>query len=802
MESFEKLGLFYLGKLFNPDTQQVTPEYLLYDARDLVTHAVCVGMTGSGKTGLCIGLLEEAAIDQIPAIVIDPKGDLGNLLLNFPNLDPADLIKWVKPDEAERHGLTVEQFAAKQAELWRQGLGDWGQTPERIARLGQSAEFAIYTPGSMSGVPVSLLKSFSPPSTQVLADPDLLRERILTTTSSLLGLVRIDADPLRSREHILISNILEQAWLTGRTLDLPQLIQLIQAPPLSRIGVFDLDSFYPASARVELAMLLNNLLASPGFEAWMEGEPLEVDRFLYTESGKPRVSIFSIAHLSDPERMFFVTLLLNQVLGWMRTQPGTTSLRALLYMDEVFGFLPPVASPPSKRVFLTLLKQARAFGLGLVLATQNPVDLDYKGLSNTGTWFIGRLQTERDKDRLLEGLTSATAGTGSSLDSSRISDLLSRLGKRVFLMHNVHARGPELFQTRWTLSYLAGPLTRDQIKELTKSRDVPERQPGSTPAIVPPLPQSALAVSSAPAVGVPSGPPFVPEVNQFFLPADSGTGIYTPFFFAAARISLLDNRYGVAYSEDVAHVYPIVQKAVSAFLWDDAQSLPPGSEERFSQVPPPGGSFASLPAGCAHNLKAANLGRTYRDFLARIYSVRLWRSQIFKVVSQPNESERDFRIRLAQLSRERRDFELDRLRQRYASQFETLSRQEESARLEIRRQEHQYGEQKLQTAISVGAGLLGALFSRSGLGTIGRATTAARGATRISRERQDIERANAKLQQVQQRRAALEERLRQEADRLAASFDPHMETLQEIQIRPKKADILVKAAGLLWIQKA
>ncbi len=802
MESYEKLGLFYLGKIFNPDTQQVQPDYLLYDSRDLVTHAVCVGMTGSGKTGLCIGLLEEAAIDRVPAIVIDPKGDLGNLLLNFPNLDPADFQKWVRPDEAERRGLSVEQFAAEQAAGWRKGLADWDQDPSRIAKLREAADFAIYTPGSTSGLPVSLLRSFSPPSGQALEDVDLLRERILTTTSGLLGLVGIDADPLRSREHILISNIFEQAWLAGRTLDLPQLIQMIQSPPMTRVGVFELDSFYPAAQRLELAMMLNNLLAAPGFGTWMEGDPLDIDRFLFTAAGKPRVSIFSIAHLSDPERMFFVTLLLNQVLGWMRAQPGTTSLRALLYMDEVFGFLPPVAAPPSKRAFLTLLKQARAFGLGIVLATQNPVDLDYKGLSNTGTWFIGRLQTERDKERLLEGLSSAAAGTGSSLDASKLDDLLSRLGKRVFLLHNVHSPAPVLFQTRWTLSYLAGPLTRTQIKDLMSGyRDQEAPTVIEAPGVIPPPIPGAPAVVPSPLSPVLPAleTPLPADVPQFYLQTSSASGAFVPYFFAAARVQVLDNRFGVAHTADVAHAYAVPSESTGSFLWDSAQPLPVGSLDRVSPTRPAGATFPPLPRGLAQMLKPANLERTYRDFLARVYSVDLWKSNVFKLVSQPGESERDFRIRLAQMSRERRDSDLDALKQRYASKFDALSRQEATAQEALGRQQSQYDNQKMQTAISVGAGLLGALFG-SRMGTIGRAATAARGYGRVSQEKQDIERAQAKLQEVQQKKALLEEQLRQEADRMAAATDPQLEMLQQIIIRPKKTDVAIRAVGLLWIE--
>ena len=416
MQDYEKLGEFYLGKEYDLANQQLRDNLILYDSKDLVTHAVCVGMTGSGKTGLCLALLEEAAIDSVPAILIDPKGDLANLLLTFPNLRGEDFLPWINEEDAAKKGLSPQDYANKQAATWLGGLADWGQSPDRIKVLRDKVEMTIYTPGSNAGLPMSILKSFAAPGQAVMEDGELLRERISTTVTSLLGLLGIDADPIQSREHILISNILDRAWKNGQDLDLAALIGLIQTPPMTKIGVLDLDAFYPAKDRFALVMALNNLLASPGFSAWLEGEPLDVGRMLYSPSGKPKMSIVSIAHLSDAERMFFVSLLLNQTLGWMRQQSGTTSLRAILYMDEIFGYFPPTANPPSKQPLLTLLKQARAFGLGIVLATQNPVDLDYKGLSNAGTWFIGRLQTDRDKQRVLDGLEGAAVSASGGYD--------------------------------------------------------------------------------------------------------------------------------------------------------------------------------------------------------------------------------------------------------------------------------------------------------------------------------------------------------------------------------------------------
>src|SRR5690349_9066987 len=531
MQDFEKLGVFYLGRPFDLAAKKPKDALLLYDSKDLVTHAVCVGMTGSGKTGLCLSLLEEAAIDGIPAIIIDPKGDLSNLLLTFPNLAPQDFAPWVNEGDAQKKGLSTDAYAAQQADLWKTGLAEWGQDGDRIKRLRDAADFRIYTPGSNAGIPVSILKSFTAPPETIRQDSELLGERINTTVTSLLGLVGIDADPIRSREHILISNILSQEWSAGRDLDIGGLIQKIQTPSITKIGVMDLDSFFPSGDRFQLAMALNNLLASPSFAAWMEGEPLDIQSILYTPAGKPRHAIFSIAHLGDAERMFFVSLLLNQMLGWMRAQSGTTSLRAILYMDEIFGYFPPVANPPSKLPLLTILKQGRAFGLGVVLTTQNPVDLDYKGLANAGTWFIGRLQTERDKDRMLEGLEGIAAGSGQKFDRQEMEQLLAGLSTRIFLMNNTHDERPEVFETRWTMSYLRGPLTRTQIKSLMD----PVKQGTPQPVAATPAPTSVPQSDK---------PVLPPEIPQYYIPIRSSSHTrltYHPMLLGAAQVHYTDS---------------------------------------------------------------------------------------------------------------------------------------------------------------------------------------------------------------------------------------------------------------------
>ena len=495
---YEKLGAFYLGRPYDLAAKAPLPGAVLYDSKDLVTHAVCVGMTGSGKTGLCISLIEEAALDGIPTIAIDPKGDLTNLMLTFPDLRPEDFRPWINEEDAAKKGMTPDAYAAQQADLWKNGLASWGEDGARIKRLRDAADFAVYTPASNAGIPISIIASFAAPPQQVRDDAEVFRERVMTTVTSLLTLIGIEADPVQSREHVLLSTIMSNAWAQGTDLDIATLVGQVQKPQIEKIGVMDLESFYPEKDRQKLALALNALLAAPGFSAWLEGVPMDVATLLRTPEGKPRVAIVSIAHLGDKERMFFVSLLLNQILSWMRAQSGTTSLRAVVYMDEIFGYFPPVATPPSKEPLLTLLKQARAFGLGVVLATQNPVDLDYKGLSNAGTWLLGRLQTERDKARVLEGLEGVAAAANATFDKRAMDETLAGLKNRIFLMNNVHEDAPRVLETRWAMSYLRGPLTREQIKKLMDGkRPAIPKMPAAQPAVQAQAPAPSAAQTTA-----------------------------------------------------------------------------------------------------------------------------------------------------------------------------------------------------------------------------------------------------------------------------------------------------------------
>ena len=801
MENYEKLGAFYLGRPYDLKNQKPKEGLLLYDSKDLVTHAVCVGMTGSGKTGLCLSLLEEAAIDNIPALVIDPKGDLANLMLTFPELRGSDFEPWVNADDAQRKGLSTQDYAAQQAALWKKGLADWGQSGERIARLKAAADFAIYTPGSSAGLPVAVLKSFAAPGSAILEDRELLRERISTTATSLLGLLGIVADPIQSREHILLSTLLNQAWQQGRDLDLAGLISQIQSPPVARIGVMELESFYPAKDRFALAMQINNLLASPGFESWMEGDPLDVNKFLYTPEGKPRVSIFSIAHLSDSERMFFVSLLLNQILGWVRSQSGTTSLRALLYMDEIFGYFPPVANPPSKAPLLTLLKQARAFGVGIVLATQNPVDLDYKGLANAGTWFIGRLQTERDKARVLEGLEGAAASASANFNRQAMEQTLAALGSRIFLMNNVHDDSPEVFETRWALSYLRGPLTRDQIKILMRARKT-----GTAPQAES-VPTSAAPAKTSPAEATAKAsnqrPVLPPEISQFFIPLRSSQPAgsvlhYEPMLLGSAKVYFSDPKAKVDAEHAVCRLTRITDTAL-AVNWEEAHAVEL-DEADLEKEPAAAADYASLAATAGKVKSYEGWKRGLLDDLYRNQTLALFRSPSLGQLSQADEPERDFRIRLQQMAREERDRQVEILRKKYAPKVSVLQDRIRRAQQAVERETQQAQQAKMQAAVSFGATLLGAFLGRKAVSaaTLGRATTAVRGVGRSMKESQDIARAGETVEAMQQRLADLEGQLQAETSALEVSTDPAAEKLESIALKPKKTNISITLLTLAW----
>lgn len=826
VDDFEKLGMFYLGRPYNIQTKALADGVLLYDSRDLLTHAVCVGMTGSGKTGLCLSLLEEAAIDYIPVIAIDPKGDLTNLLLTFPNLSPEEFLPWVNEDEARRLSITREEQAARQSKLWADGLAQWGQSAERIRLLRNRADFAIYTPGSSAGKPISILKSFAAPSKQLLEDADYLKDKVSAAATSVLALLDIQADPLKSREHILLSNIFNNLWKKGEDVTLPRLIEQIQNPPMKQVGALDIESFFAARERFELAMSLNNLLAAPGFEAWLEGDALELDNILYTQTGKPKVSIFTIAHLSDSERMFFVTLLLNQIIAWMRTQSGTTSLRAIVFMDEIFGYFPPVANPPSKVPLLTLLKQARAYGVGVLLASQNPVDLDYKGLANAGTWFVGRLQTERDKQRLLDGLEGVAATAGTGFDRKRMDEAMSALGSRTFLLNNVHDDTPKIFQTRWTLSYLRGPLTREQIKQLSRKQESSSSVEPSTPGSSTGITEDKTAIKSAmptvepaqqadsttkakptsqttfPAAAV--RPVLPPGITQYFLPTPSpppaGTVlVYKPLLIGSAIVRFADEKMQMDSSQELTYLIPLNLENGS-IPWSSNTRVRLGAGA-LDTNPAARAVFDPLPSEAALPESYKAWSKDFASWLQANQKLWLLKSTATGELSQPQETERDFRIRLAQLAREERDLQTEKLRSKYGSRITSLQdkvrRAEQEAALHAQTAQHE----RMQSAIDVGTTLLGAFMGsrRITSRTMDRASSAARSMNRATRKEQEAAHAQENLSALEQQLEKLELDFKDEMSRLERRYDAQSEPLEKIAIFPKKTNIKVKLLALAWV---
>ncbi len=789
MTDFEKLGLFYLGREVDPATRTRGDRPVLYDASDLVTHGVIVGMTGSGKTGLGIDLIEEAAIDGVPVIAIDPKGDLGNLLLTFPGLSAAEFTPWVNPDEARRAGQTPEAFGQAEAARWAKGLAEWGQDGSRIERLRNAAEFALYTPGSSSGRPISIVKSFSAPEPAILNDPELLSDRVTTAATSVLTLAGVNAEPFRSREHILLSTLFTEAWRAGINLDLPALIAQVQTPPLTKVGVLDLESFYPAKERFELAMQLNQLLAAPGFSAWLQGEPLDIDKLLYGHNGRPRVSIITLSHLDDQERMFFVSLLLNELVGWMRSQRGTSSLRALVYFDEIFGFLPPVANPPSKAPLLTLLKQARAFGLGLTVATQNPVDLDYKALANAGTWMLGRLQTDRDKARVLDGLEGAAGTAGASFDRAHLDQLLSSLGKRVFLLHNVHEKEPVVFETRWALSYLRGPLGREEIRTLT----------GTGPQTVP---TPAPTVPGVPKGVVPSAatvPVLDPAIQQYFAP---GGDAYIPMVLGVARVSYSDAKLGLDETREIAVLTPIADGPV-AVDWEHAEPSDFVVKDLLTSPEGPSATFAALPAAAAKPKSYATWEKDFSRWAAQSQSIELFKSPRAKVLSAPDESERDFRIRLGGDAREARDAALAKVRDKYAARLTAIHDRIRRAEQTVQVQSEQATGAKMSAAVSIGATIFGALLGRKAVSasTLGRATTAARGMGKVGREAQDVTRASENVTALTQQQIDLQAELESDLQAVSAEWDLSAEALERVLVKPKRGGVSVQLVALAWVPR-
>lgn len=796
---------YFLGRIFDTKTGSLTQDPLLLDPSNLTTHAVVTGMTGSGKTGLCIGLLEEAALHGTPAIIVDPKGDLTNLLLHFPNLLPADFEPWIDPEVARRDGKPVPQVAQETAERWKKGLSDWGLGQEQIQQLADSAEFTVYTPGSSAGVPINILSSFAAPEIPWEENSEVLQERISSTVTALLGLIGFsDIDPLRSREHILLSNLIQNAWMNGKSLTLTELILQVQNPPMDHLGAFPMDSFYNEKDRFSLALMLNNFLASPSFQVWQQGQPLDIGAILTAKSGKPRHSIFYIAHLSENERMFFVTLLFSAVETWMRGQQGTGNLRALLYFDEIMGYLPPVANPPSKTVMLRMLKQARAFGVGLLLATQNPVDVDYKALSNAGTWMIGRLQTDQDKQRLMDGLSSVAGTT----NLAEIDKMISGLQKRVFLLHSVYKQGPTLFGTRWTMNYLAGPLTKTQLPALAKMSGAPGAE---SPSSVEPA-GAKPALSKQPgqaASGISLSRPAIPgSITEFVMPNDlpvsdaviaanlPGTAaaegvVYHAALLNQAEVRYVSRQYNLDYGRKVCAI--VEDPGMGLIAWEKF-TLPAMDPGKLQSQTVPNAQYHSIPGFLAQEKKSAELQKDFTDWLYRSGTIRLKANQLLKVYAGPETSDAEFKRMCDDAIGNAYKAETKKIEQSYETKLETLQRKIETQELDVKNAEKNASARTLETVATGGAALLGMLSGRkrSLSSSISKGRMASAAKDKANLEKQTLEQIQEQLADIQkdkeQARADLKDKWEQKAGEIS-----------EIPVSPTKSNIYTELFGVIWL---
>ncbi len=788
---FEKLGMMYLGREIDLSTQESSGFPLLYKNKNLTTHGVIIGMTGSGKTGLGIGIIEEAIMDNVPSIIIDPKGDMGNLLLTFPDCKPEDFQPWLDSTEASKKGLSAEQYSEQVASEWKEGLAEWGQGLDRVAALRSKTDMTIYTPGSSAGVGVSVLSSFTAPSPEILQDTDTLNSLVNTTATSLLALVDIKGDPLQSREHILLSSLLLHFWRQNQDLTMEALVGHIVNPPFDKVGVFGLDTFYPQSERMGLAMSLNNILASPTFKNWTTGVPLDLQKLLYNEDGKPQTAIFSIAHLSDTERMFFVTMLLNQFIGWMRRQQGTSSLKALLYMDEIFGYFPPTANPPSKKPMLLLLKQARAYGVGVMLATQNPVDLDYKGLSNIGTWFVGRLQTTQDQQRVLDGIVGASNG---KLDINTAKGLLSNMKGRQFLLNSAHLDMPVLFETRWVMSYLKGPISKRDIKKLME-----EKQSLRGEVVDKNVPTSHSELNNDRAE--PGLAPVISKnIEQLFYLQNivQEAPRFQPWLAAEASVRFYNAKRNIDQVEEIS---------LKLYL-DDSYGRPEWEEAEVSSYPlddcvrecPSESSFYPLPSQISNSKDLRGVRKVFSNYLYHNKKLELFRMKGHGIESRPGESLTDFKVRFNDYLRDKKEEAIDKLSAKYQTKQTRSEKRLDRALQRLEKEKVDVRAKTTDSIISFGVAVVGAFFGRKtfSASNIGKAATGIRSVGRVAKEKSDVKRMEEEVLNIQEELENLAAQIELEIDELAESFVPDNFEMETFSIKPRRTDIFEVRLAVVW----
>ncbi len=782
---YEKLGLFYLGEKIDIPTLKKSGELLLVKNKNLTTHSVIIGMTGSGKTGLGISMIEEAVLDGIPTIVIDPKGDMGNLLLAFDDFNPDDFQKWIDRDEARKKGLSQSEYAQIIAQEWEHGVVSSYQSRDRVKRYKNGADFSIYTPGSLAGIPISVLSSFSAPSKAILDDPDSFSYLLNSTATSILSLVGVDKDVAQSREFLLITTILNYFWRQEVDLELEEIIGYVTNPPFNKIGVLPLKSFYPQKDRLKLAMLLNNLLASPTFSTWREGDSLDIESLLYTKDAKPRVSILSIAHLNDRERMFFVTLFLNKFISWMRMQSGTSALRAMLYMDEIYGFFPSTSNPPSKEPMLLLLKQARAYGINITLSTQNPIDLDYKGLSNIGSWFIGRVQTKQDINRVIDGLLTAKEG---SLDKKSISNLLSNLNKRHFLFKSAHRDELSLFTTRWVLSYLRGPLSKSQIETLMHDKKESF------------LKEDDLNITKREVTKtISSLPPISDEIQQYYyLAIPSQKPSFEPYLVAWATLRYYNAKRSIDKEERFKYKYYLNENDRD-IEWSEAE-INRDDKRLYSTKYSKESTFSPLPIFISEASNLEALKKEFSNYLYREKSLTLYRAKSLKIESKAKEELSKFKIRIADELNIRRDKAIDKIKSRFNRKKSSLDKRYQKAVLKLEKEEADVSSRTTDTLLSFGMTLLDAFLGKSTIkrSTASRAGATIRNAKRIYSEKSDVDAAKENLLKIDNEIKSLAQELEDEIDAIYDEFSIDRVEIEEFYIRPRRSDIYDVELALLW----
>ncbi len=762
---YEKLDLFYLGKDLDRTTMKPTDVLTLIKNKAFTTHAAIIGMTGSGKTGLGVGLIEEASLDNIPSIIIDPKGDMGNLCLIDSEFDPASFVPWVT-DEAMSKERDPLDYAKEIATSWKEGIESFGQDKDRAARF-QSVAKTIYTPGSSAGVSVNVMSSLDVPPAEIIKDSDLYSMYLKTTVFSLLALLGIEADPVNSKEYILLSQIISDSWMNGLNITIETLINSIINPSFDKIGVLRLDDYYSADARFAFASKFNAIIASPHFQAWMQGEVLDIQKLLYDDNGKAKIAIFNISHLNDSERMFFVSLLLNRYTAWMRLQSGTEILKTIFYMDEIFGFFPPSKNPPSKEPMLLLLKQARAFGIGVILSTQNPVDLDYKGLANIGTWFIGRLQTTQDVDKIIDGLSSQI---GASFSKDEIRSTISNLPKRSFFLKSAHLDDIRLFGTRWALSYLKGPLKREEIMLLMSSqKTTPTNQKFANTVMrttIEPLDESIL---------------------QYFEP---GIESFRPTIGAKASIYYYQQAKGIDEKKEFFFNLPLDENDSHLDLSNISHDNTDFT--RFSTKAPANSSFVSLPEIIRSDKGLKKTKTILSDWLYQNENMEILTCRSLKLESKPNESRADFMVRVSDVIRVKKDETISKLTDQFKAKEKSLSDK-------LNRVNEQIEKEKIDSSssiVSTGIAVLGALFSgSSNASKIGKVVSHG---SKLFKDSSDISRAKEKAELIKNEIKELEEELEKRADEIASLYVIENYEIESIIIKPRKSDIDITLCAVVW----